>query len=199
MFRKISHAMIFIMIFILMGAITYASYGYMMKSEHQILAPPDQSLIVFMRASSLGRAISASVFDVSDNNTKFIGIMYYGTKVAYNVTPGEHTFMVVSESADFLKATVLAGKTYYVLVTPRMGVWKARFSFQPLRQANLDSKGFQKWDSHTQLVENTPESENWAMKNSPDIEAKRARYWPAWNALSPEVQESMTLNPEDGR
>jgi hypothetical protein len=98
-----------------------------------------------------------------------------------------------------LKATVSAGKTYYVLVTPRMGVWKARFSFQPLRQANLDNKDFQKWDTHTDFVENTPQSQEWAKKNSPDIEGKRARYWPVWQALSPEVQASMTLNPEDGR
>ncbi len=32
-----------------------------------------------------------------------------------------------------------------------------------------------------------------------DIERKRARYLPKWNALSLKVQESMTLNPEDGR
>ncbi len=50
--------------------------------------------------------------------------------------------MVVSEAADFAKADVEAGKTYYVLVTPRMGWWKARFSLRPLMREQLDGKDF---------------------------------------------------------
>jgi hypothetical protein len=199
MFRKVLHAVIFIVVFILMGAITYAGYGYMAKSERQITPEPDQGLVVFMRYFSLDSYNAASVFDVSENETKFLGILYNGTKIMYNVAPGEHTFMVVCESADFLKATVLAGKTYYSLVKARTGVWKSRFSFRPLRQSDLESPKFLDWDTHTVLVDNTSKSEEWAMRNSPDIEAKRTRYLPAWNALSLKLRESMTLNPEDGR
>jgi hypothetical protein len=200
MFQKVSRAVMFIMVFILMGAITYAGYGYMIKSERPITPKQDQTLLVFMRCYSFGSPSAASVFDVSENETKFIGILYNnGTKIMYNVAPGEHTFMVVGESADFLKATVLAGKIYYSLVKPRTGWWKDRFSFRPLRQSDLASPDFSDWDTHTVLVDNTPESEEWAKRNSPDIEGKRARYLPAWNALSLELRESMTLNPEDGR
>src|SRR5687767_5211073 len=78
-----------------------------------------ESLVVFMRPSGFGQAIAASVFDVSGPETKFIGIVNYGSKVAYAVKPGEHTFMVVSEAADFMQTKVAAGRTYYALVTPR--------------------------------------------------------------------------------
>ncbi len=200
MFRKISYAAIFIMAFILMGAVTYAGYGYMAKSDRSIMSVPDRAVLVFMRRYSFGFSNASSVFDVSENETKLVGILYNNeTKIMYDVAPGEHTFMVVGESADFLKATVLAGKIYYSLVEPRVGFWKERYSFRPLRQSDLASPDFSDWDQHAVLVENTPRSEEWARKNSPDIERKRARYWPTWNALSLELRESMTFKPEDGR
>ncbi len=200
MFRRFSHAIICTVIFVLMGAVTYAGYGYMKKSERSITPIPDQAVLVFIRNYSFGSSNAASVFDVSEKETKFIGILYNNeTKIVYDVAPGEHAFMVVGESADFLKATVLAGKIYYSLVQARIGMWKDRFSFRPLRQSDLASHQFADWDQHSILVDNTPESEEWAKRNSSDIDGKRSRYWAAWNALSPELQESMTLNPEDGR
>lgn len=182
-----------------LGVTVYAKTGLMANSERQLTPNTDQALIIFMRSSFMGSAISASLFDVTGENTKFIGIMYNKTKVIYDVAPGEYTFMVIGESADFLKATVEAGKTYYALITPRMGAWKARFSFRPLRQSDLESAEFPKWDSATSLVENTPQSEEWAQNNAEDIEGKRARNWPAWCELSPEMQDQMTLKAEDGR
>lgn len=67
------------------------------------------------------------------------------------------------------------------LVTPRMGAWKARFSFRPFRpfrQDDFASSDFAKWNSNTQLVQTSPKANAWAKNNSRDIEAKRAQYWP---------------------
>jgi hypothetical protein len=199
MIRKAFSVVGAIMLIMLLGVTVCAKSGMMVKVERKIIPKPDQALIVFMRSSFVGSIISASIYDVSGDDTKFIGIMYNGTKVSYDVAPGEYTFMVVSESADFLKATVSAGKTYYALVTPRPGAWKARFSFQPLRQADLTSAAFSKWDSKTYLVDNTPESEEWAKSNAADIAEKRASYWPEWLELPLEDQDTMTLKAEDGR
>lgn len=201
MIRKVFRiALSSIMIIALFGATGYAARVKLMEeSDRQLTPQPDQALIIFMRSSYTGSAISASLFDVTEDETKFIGIMYNNTKVCYDVDPGEYTFMVIGESADFMKATVEAGKTYYALVTPRPGVWKARFSLRPLRQSDFDSSNFSKWDSKTRLVKNTPDSEAWAVDNGEDIKEKRADYWPAWCELSPETQAEMTLNPEDGR
>lgn len=158
-----------------------------------------ESMIVFMRASPLGMAVSASVFDVSGADTKFVGIVNYGTKVAYPVAPGEHTFMVVGESADFMQAKVLPGRTYHALVTPRVGVWKARFSFRPIRQHELDGSEFAGWSSATQFVENSDQTRSWAVQNAPDIASKRAQYWADWNSKPAEQRASQTLAAEDGR
>ena len=158
-----------------------------------------EAMVVFMRSSFVGSAIAASVFDVSGTQTKFIGVLNNGTKIAYPVNPGEHTFMVVSESADFMQAMVAAGRTYYALATPRPGMWKARFSFRPVRQHELDGGEFAGWSSATQFVANSPETLNWAVQNAADVDSKRSQYWPEWNA-KPEVQRaSQTLNAEDGK
>ena len=67
------------------------------------------------------QAIQASVYDVTSGAPEFIGIVSNDTKISYMTSPGEHMFMVVGESADFLKASVVEGKTYYTVVSPRMG------------------------------------------------------------------------------
>ena len=150
----------------------------MQKSEQAPAAKPDQALVVFMRSTFLGSAIGASVFDVSGKDTRFVGLVNNGTKIGYYVPPGEHTFMVVSEAADFMQANLAAGKTYYALVTPRMGLWKARFSLKPVRGSELGGTEFAGWDSGTQFVVNSSESQAWAAAHGADIAQKRAFHIP---------------------
>ena len=158
-----------------------------------------ESMVVFMRSTFVGSAIAASVFDVTGAETQFIGILNNNTKIAYPVKPGQSTFMVVSEAADFMQVTVAAGRTYYALVTPRPGMWKARFSFRPVRQGELGGAEFAGWSSATQFVANSPQTLSWAAQNSADVNSKRSQYWPEWTS-KPDVQRaSQTLNAEDGK
>lgn len=157
-----------------------------------------ESTIVFMRASALGGVVAASVFDVTGPETKFVGLVNYGTKYAHAVKPGQYTFMVIGESADFMQATVLPDRTYYALVTPRVGVWKARFSFKPIRQSEMGGSEFASWTSSTKYVVNSAETTSWAVQNAADINSKRTEYWPEWNSKPAHQRESQTLRPEDG-
>ena len=165
-------------------------------------APPQiragESSIVFMRASALGGAVAASVFDVTTEETKFVGLVNYGTKYAHPVKPGNYTFMVIGESADFMQVSVLPDRTYYALVTPRVGVWKARFSFKPIRQSEVGGSEFASWTSSTKYVVNSAETTSWAAQNANDINSKRKEYWTEWNAKPANQRESQTLKPEDG-
>jgi hypothetical protein len=155
-----------------------------------------ESTMVFMRPGALGGAIAATVFDVTGPDTKIIGIINMRGKLTYPMKPGQYTFMVVSEAADFLQVTVLPGKTYYALVSPRMGAWKARFSFTPLRGS--DSRAEQ-WERSTNLQNNPARAESWMRSNQSSVEDKRSRWWPVWDG-KPEAQKaSQTLLAEDGR
>lgn len=166
-------------------------------------AMPDGSQIVFLRSTLLGSAINASLYDVTDEETKYLGIISNGTKITYMTTPGKHTFMVVSEAADFLEADFLPGRTYYSIVTPRMGAWKARFSLWPIRndgtsKYNTASAEFTKWVNSTKLVHNSEKSEAWYASNKDSVKSKQLDYWPVWQQKTPEDLAERTLNPEDG-
>lgn len=166
-------------------------------------ADPGKALVIFMRPSRYGGAIQSSVYDTAGGKDTFIGIVSSGTKVAYQADPGTHLFMVQGENADFMNATLDPGKTYYVLVSPRMGVWKARFSLLPIHddaaaKYNLKSADFQKWKAETQFVDKSPSADSWYQVHSADISAKEAEYMTKWNAASAEQKAELTLHAEDG-
>ena len=162
-----------------------------------------QSQVVFMRSSFLGSAIAATLYEVRDNKTEFIGILNNGTKIALKTTPGEHLYMVVSEAADFMEADLAPGKTHYSLITPRMGAWKARFSMWPISrnpsaEYTTTSDDFQEWLSETSLVTMSDGALAWYQQNKASVEQKRVKYWPKWLEKSAEDRAKRTLTPADG-
>lgn len=162
-----------------------------------------EATVVFMRSSFVGAAIKTSIYEVTDDETKFIGILKNKNKINYETTAGKHTFMVVSEAADFMEADVLAGKTYYSIITPRAGAWKARFSMHPIRnngttKFNTGTKDFEKWKKKTKLTTMTDKSEAWYEKHKESVESKREKYWPKWTQKTAEELAQRTLNPDDG-
>jgi hypothetical protein len=167
-------------------------------AERLSVAPEQgKSVIVFMRPSGLGFAIQSSVFDIKGNEPSLLGIVAAKAKVAYRVDPGKYLFMVVSEAADFMSAEILPNKTYYVLVTPRMGAWKARFSLEPVHQEKLNSAEFGEWFNDCKWVEKTSDSDNWATANMPSIKSKQAEYYQKW--ISKSEAERPVLLPGDGK
>lgn len=177
----------------------------MVESSSQAIPRADstKAQIVFFRSAYTGGSIKASVCDVTDENVVFIGIVANKTKIVYEVAPGKHRFMVVSEAADFMDAEVLPGKTYYALITPRWGAWKARFSLWPVRndgttKYNTDSEEFAKRMSDTTLMMNSDLSRQWYEQNKASVQEKYARYLVVWNEKTPEALAERTLDPDDG-
>ena len=176
----------------------------MVVSTNQELMGPDRGTaqVVFMRHSFYGSGIQASIFDVTSGEPEFVGILSNKTKLVWSGAPGKHVYMVVSEAADFMEANLDGGKTYYAMVTPRMGAWKARFSMHPVRASSGDfnhtSDEFKEWVEGSSFVENTPESEAWYNDNKDSIMSKQADYWAVWQEKSAADLAERTLNQEDG-
>ena len=178
----------------------------MIRSEAMDHAPvpaPGKAMVVFLRAASRGGAIQASVYDTGAESDQFIGIISRKTKIAWQADPGDHLFMVIGENADFMIAHLDAGKTYYALVSPRMGVWKARFSLLPIHsdaaaKYNIQSADFREWMQATAWVSNTAESEQWFRENASSVREKKNDYLRKWNAADPIQREELTLNASDG-
>jgi hypothetical protein len=172
--------------------------------QQEVQRPPaDEVQVVFMRPSSLGAAISASLFEVTDGNIEFVGIIVPNVRVLYQTKPGKHVFMVVSEAGDFMEADLAGGKTYYSIVTPRLGLWKARFSLWPYKsEANAKyhtaAPDFEKYMNSGELVGISPEARAWYDEHKADIEAKYQEYWPVWQEKTPDAIAERSLAPEDG-
>src|SRR5689334_4403957 len=73
-------------------------------SELQPKPADGKALVVFMRPSFYGGAISSSIYDAPDSGTTFLGVLKYKDKVAVQMDPGVHRLMVIAENADFLDA-----------------------------------------------------------------------------------------------
>ncbi len=164
---------------------------------------PDESQVVFFRDSFVGSAIGSSIYDVKGDDAQFLGILANGNKIAVKIKPGKHLFMVISEAADFMNADLIGGKTYYAIVTPRMGLWKARFSMWPVSidptsEFNTTDGRLEKWMADTTLVTTSDAAGAWYQENRISIESKMREYLPVWNQKSAADRDKRTLKPEDG-
>ena len=164
---------------------------------------PDKARIIFLRPSAFGWLIDAPVFYLNGDEEQLLGISTYGTRIDHMVAPGKHLYMVIGESADFMEAEVEAGKTYYALVTPRMGVWKARFSLHPVHREssfefNLQHKEFSGWLNGAKPVSLLPSALDWQRKNQTSIDEKRAEDYPEWLKKPEKEKRIVTLVPADG-
>ncbi|MGA2410811.1 MAG: hypothetical protein ABSG46_10555 [Candidatus Binataceae bacterium] len=158
--------------------------------------PPGKAMVVFMRPSLIGSALKSPVFDVSVEPPVLVGIVSAKKKVAYITDPGVKRFMVVdlAEKAEFMDATLLAGKTYYACIIPRIGLWLGRFSFEPIGQAVTDKK-LDDDLADTSWVANTPASFEWAQVHAQSIQAKQDEYLQPWL----DEPDKPTLYAADGR
>src|SRR5262249_21101466 len=131
---------------------------------------PGKALVIFMRPSGTGFGVQSSVFAIKDQKPELVGIVAAKAKVAWQAEPGQHLLMVVGESGDFMGAELAPGKTYYALVTPRMGVWKARFSLRPVVAQELGSHDLAEWQGDCKWVEKDASSDEWAHSHITEIQ-----------------------------
>lgn len=180
-----------LIIFILSGCSGKVSNMQIASPGEQILAPKDgNAKIVFLRPNTLGNAIQSSIFEIKDNTPKIVGIVAAKKKMSYDLTPGNYIFMVVGESADFMYAEVEANKTYYASITPRMGVWKARFSLEAISSNKNNTKEFKKELDACELVIPNESTFFWARDNQESIQSKYTEYYEKW------MSKDISLRPK---
>jgi hypothetical protein len=168
--------------------------GKMAKSKEPLVVAPDKATIVFMRPGKfVGAAVGVPVYDATGEAPKFIGVLDAGSKVAWQVPPGEHVFMTTIFGGDagvrFYKAQVEAGKTYYFRAHIIQGIW----GLEPVRGTALEGKEFMGWNQGTVLTVNTPKSLAWADANQAEATRKHTNLEPK------SISEENTLRIEDGR
>ncbi|MEN8180227.1 MAG: hypothetical protein ABFS39_16625 [Pseudomonadota bacterium] len=144
----------------------------------------DKALVIFMRPFGQAHRQMSTVFDVTNEEIKIIGILPNMKKIARYVDPGQYIFMVLGESTDYMSADLEAGKTYYARVAERMGAWKARFSLLPITRSELESEEGKKWVNETQFVEITDSAHAWFEKHKDSIANKHKVNYQKWMSKS---------------
>jgi hypothetical protein len=158
-----------------------------------VAAADASSKLVFMRVSKQSSGNDAALFDVTDaGGPRFIGTVNAASKLSYPLNPGLYTFMVVGETAEFMQATIVGGKTYYALVIPKAGA--KRFAIEPVRQNEIGGKEFVSWDRATR-----PMAGSGGAYNAADAGEKRSRHWQEWVRKAESERAELTINAEDGR
>lgn len=133
----------------------------------------NESAIVFFRATNFGGAIQAPVIEAAeDGKINFVAVVSAATKYLHRTSPGKHLYVVGGESSEMLEADMEAGKTYYAYVSPRMGLWKARFVFTPV--PDVTDESFKKDLAWCNWVQNTPDGEQWFLENQQSLREKCA-------------------------
>lgn len=195
--RLATRIYLILLIFCLFGCAGPVKHMRPVSEEMAVSAPVDgKSLVVFMRPSTIGFTTQSSVHYLEDTTPVLIGIVAAKKKVSFETEPGEYIFMVAGENADFLSAEILANKTYYILIQPKLGIWNTRFYLQPIRFSQLDSEEFNGWLSDCEWVEKTPESESWANRNQQTVIGKYETHYPEWRAY--DKSKRLALLPSDG-
>ena len=110
-----------------------------------------KALVTFLRPSSYGGAVSFGIWD----SEQFVGELKGKTSVSYLASPGEHVFFAKAENWAVTKATLAAGKRYYVLMRPRMGLMKAGVIMDPVKSSTPDAE-IEGWQRESPLFAPDP-------------------------------------------
>ena len=101
-----------------------------------IASDQTHALVTFLRPTKFfGGGIQFGIWD----SDKFVGILAAGSYVQYLADPGEHLFLGRAENWSYVKATLEAGKSYYIIGTVFPGVMVARIAFNPVTKGDSTS------------------------------------------------------------
>lgn len=156
---------------------------------------PGEAKIVFFRATSLGGGIQSWVCEEREGKLAYIAVVSAGAKIAHMTTPGKHMYMTGAENAELLEATLEEGKTYYAYIAPRVGWWKARFVFEPVRNDMLQTATLKKDLAWCEWRESNADAQVWFRDNLPSLNDK---YIEALADFMKKPAERKILRPEDG-
>ncbi len=199
--KNILNCLVLLLLVIFASACTRSGTVKHMRavSSKQIDTKPEhgKSMVIFIRPYSKAYDIQSSVFKVDEDDISLVGIVAAMKKVAYQIDPGEHLFMIVGENADFMSAKVEADRTYYAVILPRMGLWKARFSLKPVQSHKLNSEELSLWVERCEWVEKTSDSDQWARNNMKSIKSKYYEYFEDWMEKSESDRPKLKLH--DGK
>lgn len=157
----------------------------------------EKARVVFIRPSS---GAFQSIFTLIDEHGYFVGDSSAGYRFPVLFDPGEHYVVAMTDAAETLKLTLSPGRTYYVELRPKLGVWKPQLQLLGVNRKSGLLRSIPEYLSDTELTE-SDFAAGQAYLNSLGNKAPEAaqRGIQAFAGYSPEIKAAATLVPEDGQ
>jgi hypothetical protein len=112
-----------------------ACTSYMQDTTPTGAPAANEAKVVFCRPSRfVGNGIEYPLWD----GDRLVGFAEHGCTVEYFCAPGEHRFVTLAQSYKCVPATLTAGHTYYLWVTPRFGVWTSAVGLTAVRKEDAE-------------------------------------------------------------
>lgn len=131
----------------------------MMPIQHIKQIGQDKAMITFIKPRAPGG--SFMLFDIWDGE-RFIGSISNRTYIQYLTNPGEHLFLscnsgnipkYASEQFSYMKATLDAGKRYYVIIRPPTRLITGKVWLEPVKPDKIRTrKGMRGWFYHSRSI-----------------------------------------------
>lgn len=175
-----------------------ASSDYMLRPATPVVPKPrpDSALVVFIRPSSYAASIATTILD---DKGRFLGDSLPASYFAAHVPPGKHLFIAWAENTAALQAMLAPGRTYYVEVSPRMGMLSARMQLLALTPGSEDWGELGEWlrDCDLYLVDER-RGQAYLQERSEDTRERIRRGREILTEYDNEELAERTLRPEDG-
>lgn len=111
----------------------------MISASSPISVSNDKALVTFVMRHQMPSPFPTFQFwfDIWDGE-KFVGALAGKTYFQYEADPGEHLFVATGGNWSFVKASLQAGKRYYIFATTDMRPFFPNVSFDPVKRENKE-------------------------------------------------------------
>jgi hypothetical protein len=190
-------------LFALFALLLFAVTGCSASSQymHEVKTPmpqarPDAATVIFMRPSSYASALTTTIFD---ERGRFYGDSLPESYFAVSVEPGEHIFISWAENTGALRASLAAGRIYFVEVAPKVGVLSARVHLLAITPQRESWGKLREWlGSSKHLEPDLAGGQRYLNGRNEDVTERIRRAYDAVQNYSVEERAERTLRPEDG-
>ena len=175
-----------------------ASSQFMAPSPRAtIAATGDAATVVFVRPAYYASSVKVHIID---GKGRFLGDSTPESYFTVKVPAGEHTFIGVSDITSPMKATVAAGKVYYVHVVAREGNFSPRFQLLAVTQRSSHYGTVDEWLAKANSY--TPDEkagQDHLASHAQHVEKKIAEANQVLASYDAEQLAARTLAAEDGK
>lgn len=151
---------------------------------------------MFIRPSSYAGMLATTIID---ERGRFLGDALPNGCFAVQVPAGEHLFISWAENTAAVRATLAPGKTYFVEVSPRVGLMSARVQLFAQTPRNKNWLEVPRWLAECQRTQPDEQAgQAYLASRGQDVQERVQRGPHAMTEYSAEELAERTILPEDG-